>query len=78
MTFEDALTDLASKVVDFGSALATEEATKTAVVMPFISRVLGYDVFNPAEVVPEFVCDFGTKMGEKIDFAFVRDGTVQM
>ena len=27
----------------------TEEAAKTALVMPFISHVLGYNVFDPAE-----------------------------
>ncbi|MBA3019863.1 type I restriction enzyme HsdR N-terminal domain-containing protein [Propionicimonas sp.] len=78
MSFEDALEDLASKIEAYGSTLATEEATKTAVVMPFIGRVLGYDVFNPAEVIPEFVCDVGTKRGEKIDFALVRDDKVQV
>lgn len=78
MAFDDALEDLSQKVADFASSLSTEEATKTAVVMPFISRVLGYDVFNPAEVIPEFVCDVGTKKGEKIDFAIVRDGQVQI
>ncbi|SEP45589.1 hypothetical protein [Amycolatopsis saalfeldensis] len=25
--------------------------------MPFISTVLGYDVFNPAGVIPEFTAD---------------------
>lgn len=78
MSFEDALEDLATKVTGYAPSLATEEATKTAVVMPFISRVLGYDVFNPSEVVPEFICDVGTKKGEKIDFAIVRDGKVQI
>ncbi|MBK8459188.1 MAG: type I restriction enzyme HsdR N-terminal domain-containing protein [Micropruina sp.] len=78
MSFEDALEDLSSKVAEYGPALATEEATKTAVVMPFIGRVLGYDVFNPAEVIPEFVCDVGIKKGEKIDFAIVRDGKAQI
>ena len=43
----------------------TEEATKTALVMPFINHVLGYNVFDPAEVVPEFITDVGTKKGEK-------------
>lgn len=46
--------------------------------MPFISRVMGYDVFNPQEVVPEFVADIGLKKGEKIDFAIMREGQVQM
>jgi hypothetical protein len=41
--------------------------------MPFI-QALGYDVFNPLEVVPEFVSDIGTKKGEKIDYAIFRDG----
>lgn len=78
VAFEDALTDLASKVSEYRETLQTEEATKNAVIMPFISRVLGYDVFNPAEVVPEFICDIGTKKGEKIDYAVMRDGVVQM
>jgi len=46
--------------------------------MPFISTVLGYDVFDPMEVTPEFVCDVGTKKGEKIDYAIIKDGEVQM
>lgn len=78
MSFEDALTDLIGKVRDYASTLVTEEATKNAIVMPFISRVLGYDVFNPAEVIPEFVCDVGMKRGEKIDYAFTQGGVVQM
>lgn len=41
MAFEEALEDLATKVAAYTSTLATEEATKTAVVMPFISVVLG-------------------------------------
>ena len=41
--------------------------------MPFI-QALGYDVFNPLEVLPEMCCDIGTKKGEKIDYAILRDG----
>jgi len=78
MAFEDALADIAAKVRDYADSLTTEEATKTAIVMPFVSRVLGYDVFNPQEVVPEFIADVGIKKGEKIDFAVMRDGQVQM
>ncbi len=43
MAFEDALEDMAGKVRDYADNLTTEEATKTAIIMPFISRVLGYD-----------------------------------
>lgn len=46
--------------------------------MPFISTILGYDVFNPMEVVPEFIADVGLKKGEKIDYAIVKDGEVQI
>jgi hypothetical protein len=46
--------------------------------MPFISTVLGYDVFNPAEVIPEFTADVGLKKGEKIDYAVAHDGKIQL
>lgn len=78
MAFEDSLADMVDKVKQYEAQLGTEEATKTAIIMPFIGRVLGYDVFNPTEVVPEYVADLGLKKGEKIDFAIMRDGAVQM
>lgn len=53
--------------------LLTEEATKHALVLPFISA-LGYDIFNPSEVVPEMDCDIAKKKGEKIDYAILSDG----
>lgn len=76
--FEDKLASLATKVKNQASAIGTEEATKNAFVMPFISTILGYDVFDPLEVVPEFTADVGVKRGEKIDYAIVRDGEVQI
>lgn len=72
------LSSLATKVAQQRSSIETEEATKNAFVMPFISLVLGYDVFNPNEVVPEFTADVGTKKGEKIDYAIVKDDVVQI
>jgi hypothetical protein len=54
--------------------ISTEEATKNAFIMPFL-QILGYDVFNPLEVVPEYITDIGTKKGEKIDYAIFKDGT---
>ncbi len=51
----------------------TEEATKNALIMPFLI-LLGYDVFDPNEILPEYTCDVGTKKGEKIDYAIMRDG----
>lgn len=78
MEFFEKLTSLAAKIRLQGPAIQTKEATKNAFVMPFINTVLGYDVFDPQEVTPEFVCDIGTKKGEKIDYAIMKDGEVQI
>lgn len=78
MDFEERLAALATKVRNQREAIETEEATKNAFVMPFISTILGYDIFNPLEVVPEFTADVGVKRGEKVDYAIMRDGEVQL
>ncbi len=57
--------------------LETEEATKNALVMPFLSA-LGYDVFDPNEVIPEYTADVGTKKGEKVDYAIKRGDEIVM
>lgn len=72
------LNGLSNKIKQQSAIIQTEEATKSAFVMPFISQVLGYDVFDPAEVIPEFICDVGTKKGEKIDFAILKGGEIQI
>jgi len=73
MDFKDELKQLGDRVVKLKDQIQTEEATKNAFIMPFI-RALGYDVFNPLEVVPEFVADIGIKKGEKIDYAIFKEG----
>ena len=77
MEFEMKLDALMEKANKHKEVLATEEAAKTALVMPFL-QALGYDVFNPAEVVPEFTSDVGTKKGEKVDYAICIDDRVSM
>ncbi len=70
------LKDLLKQIADrtkHKESIQTEEATKNAFVMPFLQS-LGYDVFNPLEVVPEFIADIGIKKGEKIDYAIFKDG----
>jgi hypothetical protein len=69
---EDAINILAERAKKVRNSLATEEATKNALIMPFI-QVLGYDVFNPLEVVPEFIADVAGKKGEKVDYAIMQD-----
>lgn len=78
MEFTERLNALSNKIKQQLDAINTEEATKTAFVMPFIHNVLGYDVFDPSEVTPEFVCDVGTKKGEKIDYAIMKNNDVQI
>jgi hypothetical protein len=78
MEFLEKLNGLSAKIRQQATSIQTEEATKNAFIMPFISAVLGYDVFDPHEVVPEYVCDVGTKKGEKIDYAIMNDGVVQI
>ncbi len=73
MDFKDAIKQISERIKTLKENLLTEEATKNALIMPFINA-LGYDVFNPLEVVPEMCCDIGTKKGEKIDYAILKDG----
>jgi hypothetical protein len=67
--------ELQKRTIEHREVLLTEEAAKTALVMPFLQS-LGYDVFNPSEVVPEFTADVGTKKGEKVDYAICNGGKV--
>jgi hypothetical protein len=72
--FKDQIKQLGERVAKLKDQIQTEEATKNAFIMPFI-QALGYDVFNPTEVVPEFISDIGLKKGEKIDYAIFKDGS---
>lgn len=73
MDFIDEVRTRSGRFKDRIQHIATEEATKSSLVLPFM-QMLGYDIFDPAEVVPEFTADVGTKKGEKVDYALVRDG----
>lgn len=73
MDFIDQLKQFSKRVESMKDSINTEEATKTAIIMPFFS-MLGYDVFNPQEFVPEFTADVGIKKGEKVDYAIIKDG----
>ncbi|MCK9640059.1 MAG: type I restriction endonuclease [Prolixibacteraceae bacterium] len=73
MDFKDLIKQIGDRVLKLKDQIHTEEATKNAFIMPFL-QALGYDVFNPLEVVPEFISDIGLKKGEKIDYAIFKDG----
>lgn len=73
MDFKDSIKQISERVIKLKDNIETEEATKNAFIMPFINA-LGYDVFNPLEVLPEMTCDIAMKKGEKIDYAILKDG----
>lgn len=70
MDLIDRLREISARIPKQLPHLQTEEATKNALVMPFINA-LGYDVFDPTSVVPEFTADVGTKKGEKVDYVIL-------
>ena len=72
MDFKDQILQLSDRIKKQKDSISTEEATKNAFIMPLIAS-LGYDVFNPFEVVPEMDCDLIKKKGEKIDYAIMKD-----
>jgi hypothetical protein len=73
MDFADQINQLVAQIPKHLDHIQTEEATKNALILPMLNS-LGYNVFNPTEVVPEFTADVGTKKGEKVDYAIMKDG----
>jgi hypothetical protein len=59
MGFKDAVAGLATRLAKAKARPdLAEEATKNAVVLPFLSA-LCFDVFDPNEVMPEYTADVG-------------------
>lgn len=75
MDLVDRIKEISTRIEKQKTHVQTEEGTKNAFVMPFIIA-LGYDVFNPSEVIPEFIADVGTKKGEKVDYAIKKDDNI--
>ena len=73
MDFIDEVKQYSKRALNLKDSLETEEATKTSLIMPFFS-MLGYDVFNPEEFMPEYTADVGIKKGEKVDYAILSNG----
>lgn len=74
---DSSIAALADRIREHSETIQTEEAVKTSIVLPFL-QALGYDVFNPAEVIPEFTADTPGKRGEKVDYAIQQDGHVTL
>lgn len=75
MSVDEKIAALSQRIIKLKDTVETEEATKNAFIMPFLGA-LGYDVFDPSEVIPEFTADVGVKKGEKVDYAIRRNGSI--
>lgn len=72
MDFVDQIKSLAAGISSRLDHVLTEEATKSALVMPFI-QALGYNVFDITEVVPEFDANVGASKKYKLDYAILQE-----
>lgn len=80
MVFADDIAKVSDQVSKKADRVTGEQATKMALIVPFFSA-LGYDVFDPTEVIPEYVADFATKKAgqfEKVDYAIAINGVIVM
>ncbi|MFN6526030.1 type I restriction endonuclease [Nostoc sp. ChiSLP03a] len=80
MGFTEDITKLSEQVRKRADQVVGEESTKMALIVPFLS-VLGYDVYDPSEVMPEYVADFAIKKAgqfEKVDYALAINNNIVM
>ena len=78
MGFTEDIAKLSEQVRKRVDQVTGEEATKMALIVPFLSA-LGYDIYDPTEVMPEYVADFAIKKAgqfEKVDYALAINGTI--
>jgi hypothetical protein len=73
MAFDERIVQFAARAIEIADEVKTEEATKASLVMPFF-QLLGYDIFDPREFIPEYTADVGIKKGERVDYAIIIDG----
>jgi hypothetical protein len=69
----DKIHELASRIPDKIGKIQNEDAAKMAFVQPFISA-LGYDIHDPAEIMPEYSIDLGGGKKDYVDYVIFRDG----
>ncbi|HNW31466.1 MAG TPA: type I restriction enzyme HsdR N-terminal domain-containing protein [Caldisericia bacterium] len=77
MEFVDKITELSKKIREEKDFVSTEQAAKQALVLPFLN-MLGYNIFNSKEVIPEMIADWAEKKGEKVDYSIKANDKVVM
>lgn len=66
--------ELGRLAVELNGELNQEERTKASLISPFIHEVLGYNVFDPREVVREHTADIGNRQQCAVDYAIFHQG----
>lgn len=77
MSLDQQIQTLMDRIDSNGATLENEEATKNALILPML-RALGYDVFNPSEVRPEYSADAPGRRAEKVDYAIFLNGEIKI
>lgn len=80
MVFSDEIAKVSEQVRTKADRVTGEEATKMGLIVPFFNA-LGYDVFDPTEVIPEYTADFAIKKAgqfEKVDYAIAINSVIVM
>lgn len=73
MDFIDRVKAFAASIPQKLESIKTEEATKNYLIMPFIQQILGYNPFDPNELVPEYDANVGAAKKFKLDYAILQD-----
>jgi hypothetical protein len=72
--FKEKLTEFSKAQSGRSDKCTNEEMTKQFLVLPFLN-FLGYDIYDPEEVVPEYKADFSEKYKNKVDYAICKDNS---
>lgn len=74
MDFIDRIKAFAAGISPKLDGIKTEAATQQFLVIPFIDQILGYDTFDPNEVMPQYDANVGAAKKFKLDYAIFQDG----
>jgi hypothetical protein len=80
MGFTEDIAKVSEQVRKRSEQVVGEESTKQALILPFLSA-LGYDIWDPTEVMPEYISDAAKKKAgqfEKVDYAIAINETIVM
>lgn len=77
MEFKDTILQHINLIKKYEGENFIEEQTKMYLIAPFLN-VMGFNVFNPEDVISEFTADIGNKKGEKVDYALKVNGEIEI